>query len=180
MEFELPLFDVGDDLGNYSLVARRRLLLRLARSSSLEALSYPSCCCLCRGVPDSLVAQNVGGELSLSLGQRSSSGAVIAVDLGKHEEVGKGGNGKANSDAQNKEADKIGAASCLLIGECADCSDDTSTSGARNTKSHYAGEHELAKENEEEQHEVEAGVVAEGLVGGSEPERKERGMKKKP
>ena len=27
----------------------------------------------------------------------------------------------------------------------------------------------LAKENEEEQHEVEAGVVAEGLVGGSEP-----------
>ena len=27
----------------------------------------------------------------------------------------------------------------------------------------------LAKENEEEQHEVEAGVVAEGLVGRSEP-----------
>ena len=34
--------------------------------------------------------------------------------LGKHEEVGKGGNGKADSDAQNKEADKIGAAGCLL------------------------------------------------------------------
>ena len=80
--------------------------------------------------------------------------------LGKHEEVGKGGNGKADSDAQNKEADKIGAAGCLLeqkkskflqnifsnsnlICECADCSDNASTSGARNTKSHYAGEHEL-------------------------------------
>jgi len=173
MEFDLPLFVVGGDLGDYSLVARRRLLLRLklalARGSSLETLSHPSCCCLCRGVPDSFVAQNVGGELSLSLGQRSSSGAVVAVDLGKHEEVGKGSNGKADSDAQNKEADKIGAASCLLVCECADCSDNASTSGARNTKGHYAGEHELAKENEEEQHEVEAGVVAEGLVGGSEP-----------
>ena len=29
MEFELPLFVVGDDLDDYSLVARRRLLLRL-------------------------------------------------------------------------------------------------------------------------------------------------------
>merc|ERR1719462_414098 len=163
MEFDLPLFVVGGDLDNYFLVARRRLLLRLARSPSLEALSYPSCCCLCRGVPDSFIAQNVGGELGLSLGQRSPSGAVVAVDLGKHEEIGKGGNGKADSDAQNKEADKIGAAGCLLVCECADCCDNASTSGARNTKSHYAGE------NEEEQHKVEAGVVAEGLVGGSEP-----------
>ena len=29
----------------------RNELFYLARGSSLEALSYPSCCCLCRSVP---------------------------------------------------------------------------------------------------------------------------------
>ena len=33
------------------LLSVRNELFYLARGSSLETLSHPSCCCLCRGVP---------------------------------------------------------------------------------------------------------------------------------
>lgn len=32
--------------------------------------------------PDALVAEHVGGELGLGLGERGAGGAVVAVDLG--------------------------------------------------------------------------------------------------
>ena len=42
-------------------------------------------------------------------------------------------------------------------------------------QSHKIGLFNLAKEDEEEEHKVEAGVIAEGLVGGSEPAKKGEG-----
>ena len=39
-------------------------------------------------------------------------------------------------------------------------------------QSHKIGLFNLAKEDKEEEHKVEAGVIAEGLVGGSEPAKK--------
>ena len=45
----------------------------------------------------------------------------------------------------------------------------------RDEQSHNTGLFNLAKEDKEEEHEVEAGVIAEGLVGRSEPAKKGEG-----
>ena len=65
----------------------RNELFYLARSSSLEALSYPSCCCLCRGVPVKKSSIFKAGKLLLvhvalfKLNSRVTDGANLTPSL---------------------------------------------------------------------------------------------------
>ena len=160
-------------------------------STDLKALSDASCCSRGRCVPHSLVAEDVGGELRLGLGDAGSGSSVVAVDLGQNEEVCEGGHDPACRDEDEHEADEVISASGAAIGpgssgECGDGDDQTAERGDRvswlgkvrrslpcahltDPESHQHREAELCEEDQEEGHEPHAGVGLEGLVCGAEP-----------
>jgi len=84
------------------------------------------------------------------------------MDLGQHEEISEGANAVSKSDDKNDESNEIVAtSSCAFPAtslEGDDGSDKTTSTSARNTKSHDHGETKLTEEDEEKYHEVEAGV----------------------
>ena len=103
-------------------------------STDLKALSDASCCSRGCCVPHSLVAEYVGGELRLGLGDAGSGSSVVAVDLGQNEEVCEGGHDPACRDEDQHEADEVISASGAAIGpgpsgECGDSDDQTAERG---------------------------------------------------
>ena len=94
-------------LSNYGLVTAAAAAFHILDLTDLKALSDASCRRRGRRVPNSLVAEDVGGELRLGLGDAGSGGSVVAVDLGQNEEVCEGGNDPACCDEDEHKADEI-------------------------------------------------------------------------
>lgn len=126
--------------------------------SLLESLPDSSSSSGCRSIPDSIIAENIGGELSLGLRETCTGSAVVAMDLGQHEEVSESSSREAESDEKDNEANEVVTASCTVksgtTAEGDNSSDDATATSARNAKSHDHGEAELTEEDEKEDHEV--------------------------
>lgn len=154
-------------------VAGSLLLLPPSPPILLEALSDSSCRSLSCCVPHLFIAQNIGGELCLGLGNSGPCSSVVSVYLGQHKEVREGRSGEPESDEEVDEPDEVVSSVSSICSSATpegyDCGDEATSTGVRDTKSHDDGETELAEENEEEDHEVEGRVVPECLVGRSEP-----------
>jgi len=116
---------------------------------------------------DMLVAQKLGGELRLGLGHTGPCAAVDGVNLGDHQHIGHRHRGKTEGHQQQQDADDDARRRAI---ELPDGSYETAVAHLAEAHRLHNRVQRLKEVDEEEDHEVEARVVAECLVRWSEPE----------
>merc|ERR1719318_2279235 len=114
-------------------------------------MSDPSSSSRSRSIPDSVIAQNIRGELCLGLGQASTSSAVVAVDLGQHKEISESSSGEAKGDEEDDEANEIVTTSGTIVpsatAEGDDRSNNPTATSAGDAEGHDDREAKLAEED---------------------------------
>jgi len=120
------------------------------------------------GLAHGLVLHHARRELRLRLGHRGSSRTVNAVHPDEKKKVGEGSDAKSQCGYEHEHSDEY-----LAPGLCTRNLTDPKYEAARPSVSDAdkveTTHEELKEEYEEEDHEVEGGVVTEGLVCGPEP-----------